>query len=146
MLIRRWLDSTATQLTYPGLFSLSADLPPGSLSALFRNSHLSVLYRRPDDAESQQTSATLFTLVTDNGFVHEPSVVWESLEDVDGSESSFLDANLRKARFGLGGDWARSSAPRGTEQERMTTTTTTGDENEECILPRLLKKRKNPFC
>ncbi|KAG0148556.1 hypothetical protein CROQUDRAFT_714418 [Cronartium quercuum f. sp. fusiforme G11] len=44
--IRRFLDETRTQLSYSGLFQL-ASLPRDSLAALFRNSHLSVLYRRP---------------------------------------------------------------------------------------------------
>lgn len=45
MLVRRFLSSTPTQLTYAGLFSLSSTLDPGTLAALLRNSHLSVLYR-----------------------------------------------------------------------------------------------------
>lgn len=60
MVIRRFLTSTPTQLTVAGLFQLSASptpVAPGSLVALLRNSHLSVLYRRPDtlDGPSNQT-------------------------------------------------------------------------------------------
>lgn len=47
LIVRKFLDSTSTQLSYPGLFQLASALPPNSLAALLRNSHLSVLYRRP---------------------------------------------------------------------------------------------------
>lgn len=49
-LLQSFLESTSTQLTYPGLASLCQSpslLPPAGLAALFRNSHLSVLFRRP---------------------------------------------------------------------------------------------------
>jgi hypothetical protein len=44
------------------------------LFALFRNSHLSVVYRH---------AGALYTIVTDQVFLHEPSMVWERLKDVD---------------------------------------------------------------
>ncbi|KAA1132631.1 hypothetical protein PGTUg99_017010 [Puccinia graminis f. sp. tritici] len=47
LLVRKFLDSTSTQLSYPGLFQLATGLTTDSLVALLRNSHLSVLYRRP---------------------------------------------------------------------------------------------------
>lgn len=117
--IQRFLQSTGTQLTYAGLFKLSETLQPGSLCALFRNSHFSVLYRRPDisvpsrpqaieggttDAEIGQTKsrlpqATLFQLVTDQALLHERNAVWESLEDVDGAASQFYDSRLQPARI-----------------------------------------------
>ena len=31
---------------------------------------------------------------TDQAFVHEPTVVWERLEDIDGGSSSYFDANF----------------------------------------------------
>jgi hypothetical protein len=45
--IRTFLDNTSSQLTYYGLFDLSSSVQPGQLVALFRNSHLSVLYKPP---------------------------------------------------------------------------------------------------
>lgn len=45
--IRRFLDASSTQLSFFGLFQLVSGLAPDSLTAFFRNSHLSVLYRRP---------------------------------------------------------------------------------------------------
>lgn len=100
LIIRSFLESTSSQLTYHGLFALAAKLQPGSLVALFRNSHLSVLYksRNPDDS-------ALYTLATDQVFLHEPSVIWERLEDVDGGWSSFVDSDFVHSSP-AGGDYA----------------------------------------
>ncbi|KAI9454773.1 hypothetical protein BJY52DRAFT_1205181 [Lactarius psammicola] len=120
--IRTFLDSTRSQLTYHGLFTL-ASLQPASKSesspsasaaepistptsvepprhpelfAHFRNSHLAVLYRHAD---------ALYTLVTDQVFLNEPSVVWERLEDVDQGAAVFVDSAFERATP-VGGDWA----------------------------------------
>lgn len=137
--IRTFLENTRSQLTYTGLFTL-ASLPPGStgsskstsastttpqtispdsppsdqsttvepsplphteLFALFRNSHLSVLYRH---------AGSLYTLVTDQVFLHEPSVVWERLEDVDQGAAVFVDMAFERATP-VGGDFAGWTPP-----------------------------------
>lgn len=120
-LINNFLASTSTQLTYPGLSALcttSSLLPPSGLAALFRNSHLSVIYRRPT-LPSSITGAgpELFTLVTDSAFVGEAGIVWESLEDVDGSECAFFDGALRRSSV-RGGDWVGSGAGNGNGERR----------------------------
>ncbi|KAK4052011.1 hypothetical protein OIO90_004541 [Microbotryomycetes sp. JL221] len=120
--IRRFLSSSRTQLTYHGLYLLSTMLAPSSLSALFRNSHLSVLYRRPATPTPHNTphigteGPALFTLVTDATFVHESDVVWESLEDVEGALSDFYDGALRRTSV-RGGAYVRSSAPRQSNED-----------------------------
>ena len=118
MVIRRFLEATSSQLTYSGLFHLSETLPAGSLCALFRNSHFSVLYRRPEETDRFPTGilprATLFQLVTDQSFLHEPTVIWESLEDVDGAVSRFYDSRLQPAR--IREDWTRRDARSSTDQ------------------------------
>jgi len=100
--VRRFLDTTQSQLTYYGLFHLSSTLKPGDLVALFRNSHLGVLYK-PYGEESG-----LYTLVTDHTFTREESVVWEKLDDIEGS-SQFVDA-LFKDSVPVGGDYAGETA------------------------------------
>ncbi|PWN22578.1 hypothetical protein BCV69DRAFT_246062, partial [Microstroma glucosiphilum] len=86
--VGNFLDNNASQLTYPGLFALSA-LPEGTLCALFRFNHLSVLYRR--------APPTLLTLLTDEAFLDEGLAVWESLADVDGSASGEIyDGRFRR--------------------------------------------------
>jgi len=124
-IIRRFLDASSTQLTYAGLFHLSETLPPGSLSALFRNSHFSVLYRRPDSLSSSAShnttlpvlpQAALFHLVTDQALLYEPHAVWESLEDIDGAASRFFDASLQPAR--IGGDYVAREMKKSEERRR----------------------------
>ncbi|GLB44751.1 putative MINDY deubiquitinase [Lyophyllum shimeji] len=51
--IRQFLEQTQSQLTYHGLFHLASTLPEGALVALFRNSHLSVLYKSEGAREWQ---------------------------------------------------------------------------------------------
>ncbi|KAF9027116.1 hypothetical protein BDZ89DRAFT_1113545 [Hymenopellis radicata] len=101
--VREFLDSTRSQLTYHGLFHLASTIKPGSLVALYRNLHLSVLYKRHGDDSS------LYSLVTDYVFLREPSVVWERLEDVDGGWSTFVDSDFVKASP-AGGDFAGQTA------------------------------------
>ena len=190
--IRHFLEQTQSQLTYHGLFHLASTLPEGTLVALFRSSHLSVLYKSgsngatstdgewqvlddtpqqltepatkdtssdlhsPTDPSSQQdvqtttrptsipntsptpvsstslspsqpqtrppqttptpspslnptqTHSHIYTLATDQVFLHEPSVVWERIEDVDGAAGVFVDSTFTRG-VPIGGDWARSS-------------------------------------
>jgi ubiquitin carboxyl-terminal hydrolase MINDY-1/2 len=82
------------------LFALAAELKPGALVALFRNSHLSVLYKSPNPEDS-----ALYTLATDHVFLREPSIVWERLEDVDGGWSAFVDSQFIRSTP-VGGDYA----------------------------------------
>ncbi|KAJ8518451.1 hypothetical protein ONZ45_g4473 [Pleurotus djamor] len=89
--IRHFLDASWSQLTIYGLFELAHTLDPGKLVALFRSSHLAVLYKPPT---ADAADASIYTLVTDQAFVHEPTVVWERLEDIDGGSSSYFDANF----------------------------------------------------
>jgi hypothetical protein len=101
-----FVDSTCSRMTYQGLFTLvSLNLPPPpsanpeqpQLFALFRNAHLSVLYKHP--------ASTLYTLTTDEVFLREPNVVWEQLEDVDQGGAVFVDARFERS-VAVGGDWA----------------------------------------
>lgn len=73
---------------------------------LFRGSHLSVLYKRLDPVTK---STMLYTLVTDRVFLREPSIVWESLVDVDGQSSSFYDSYMSSSTP-AGGDFAGQTA------------------------------------
>ncbi|KAI0290353.1 hypothetical protein BC826DRAFT_913221 [Russula brevipes] len=75
--------------------------PHPELFALFRNSHLAVLYRH---------AGALYALVTDQVFLQEPSVVWERLEDVDQGGAVFVDSAFERATP-VGGDWAGWTPP-----------------------------------
>ncbi|CAG8471251.1 2288_t:CDS:2 [Diversispora eburnea] len=86
--------STATQLTYHGLLTLSETLPPGNLC-------FSTLFKHPQ-------TLVLYILVTDAGFVHERSAVWESLTDVDQNASEFVNGKFIKGET-TGGDYVEVS-------------------------------------
>ncbi|KAF8071508.1 hypothetical protein FPV67DRAFT_1560387 [Lyophyllum atratum] len=113
--IRQFLEQTQSQLTYHGLFHLASTLPAGALVALFRSSHLSVLYKSEGPNGNQWETppaahdSALYTLVTDYVFLKEPSVVWERIEDVDGSAGLFVDSDFVRASP-AGGDWAGRTA------------------------------------
>ncbi|TIB36186.1 hypothetical protein E3P81_00053 [Wallemia ichthyophaga] len=99
-ILAQFIDSSRTQMTLTGLFVLTECLSSGEYVALFRNSHLSVLYKRHHK---------LYTLVTDGALAEEADVIWESLEDVDGSGSAFLNDNFNPSGV-IGGDYAGASA------------------------------------
>lgn len=75
LLAQQFLDNNSSQLTVHGLHSLSEHLKLDSLYILFRNNHFSTLYKNEKG---------LFTLVTDQGYVKDRHVVWETLSTVDG--------------------------------------------------------------
>ncbi|KAJ9092360.1 hypothetical protein QFC21_006860 [Naganishia friedmannii] len=122
VVLQQFLQSSATQLTFPGLFALNA-LESGSV--FFRNSHLSVLYRRHNPptadaaapapahtsspAERDDTSPTLFQLVTDQSFASEPEITWESIVDIDGAGTNYYNSEFYPAG-GAGGDYSGMSA------------------------------------
>ncbi len=103
LLIGSFLDSTASQLTYHGLCELNTQLRDGELAVFFRNNHFSTLlknrvskpklccYFEFDDIQDE-----LFSLITDFGFANEKSVVWETLNSVDGN-SHFVTAQFHTA-------------------------------------------------
>lgn len=79
-----FLEKTASQLTYHGLCELSTTVKEGELCVFFRNNHFSTLYRHKNE---------LFLLVTDQGFLNECNVVWETLSSVEG-DCYFVDAEF----------------------------------------------------
>ncbi|KAI8805332.1 hypothetical protein BJ742DRAFT_775273 [Cladochytrium replicatum] len=83
MVAKDFLHTTASQLTIHGLSLLTETLPANSYSVIFRNNHFSVVWKRSHNEP-------LLTLVTDQGFLEAPGVVWETLDNVEG-DSMFLD-------------------------------------------------------
>ncbi|XP_077477333.1 ubiquitin carboxyl-terminal hydrolase MINDY-2 [Stigmatopora argus] len=81
----QFLNSTATQLTYHGLCELTATVQEGELCVFFRNNHFSTMIKY---------KGQLYLLVTDQGFLTEEKVVWESLHNVDG-DGNFCDSEFR---------------------------------------------------
>ncbi|KAG9334704.1 hypothetical protein JZ751_007239 [Albula glossodonta] len=64
---------------------LNTTAKEGELSVFFRNNHFSTMIKHKDH---------LYLLVTDQGFLQEESVVWESLHNVEG-DGNFCDSEFR---------------------------------------------------
>ncbi|KAM8794354.1 ubiquitin carboxyl-terminal hydrolase MINDY-1 [Eudromia elegans] len=84
LVAEQFLEATASQLTYHGLCELTAAVREGELSVFFRNNHFSTMIKH---------QGHLYLLVTDQGFLQEEGVVWESLHTVDG-DSCFCDTHF----------------------------------------------------
>ncbi|CAH2273823.1 ubiquitin carboxyl-terminal hydrolase MINDY-2 isoform X1 [Pelobates cultripes] len=80
----QFLNGTATQLTYHGLSELTTTLQEGELCVFFRNNHFSTMTKY---------KGLLYLLVTDQGFLTEENIVWESLHNVDG-DGNFCDSEF----------------------------------------------------
>ncbi|XP_066577504.1 ubiquitin carboxyl-terminal hydrolase MINDY-1 [Amia ocellicauda] len=85
LVAEQFLESTATQLSYHGLCELSTTAKEGELSVFFRNNHFSTMIKHKDH---------LYLLVTDQGFLQEEGLVWESLHNVEG-DGNFCDSEFR---------------------------------------------------
>ncbi|KAM7054233.1 ubiquitin carboxyl-terminal hydrolase MINDY-1 [Molossus nigricans] len=84
LIAEQFLETTAAQLTYHGLCELTTAAKEGELSVFFRNNHFSTMTKH---------KSHLYLLVTDQGFLQEEQVVWESLHNVDG-DSCFCDSDF----------------------------------------------------
>ncbi|QQP36533.1 YPL191C, partial [Caligus rogercresseyi] len=82
---KHFLEASASQLTYHGLCELTAALEEGEIGVFFRNNHFSTLTK---------AKGRLYLLVTDQGFLKEASVVWETLDSVDG-DITFVDEGFK---------------------------------------------------
>ncbi|CAL1548026.1 unnamed protein product, partial [Lymnaea stagnalis] len=85
LIAEQFLERSASQLTYHGLCELSSVVKEKELCVFFRNNHFSTLHKQNNE---------LFQLVTDQGFLTESNVVWETLSTVDG-DCHFTDATFR---------------------------------------------------
>lgn len=85
LIIESFLERSASQLTYHGLVELTAAMNDGEVAVLFRNNHFSTILKHQHE---------LLQLVTDQGFLGEPSVVWETLANIDG-DGQFVDGAFR---------------------------------------------------
>ncbi|VFR02249.1 unnamed protein product [Cuscuta campestris] len=88
-LIRNFLNTSASQLTIYGLFCLQEGLKERELCVFFRNNHFNTMFKY----EGQ-----LYILATDQGYLNQPDLVWEKLNEVNGDTvfvtGSFKDFKL----------------------------------------------------
>ncbi|XP_070565211.1 ubiquitin carboxyl-terminal hydrolase MINDY-2-like [Ptychodera flava] len=84
LVAEQFLENSAAQLTYHGLCELNSTVKEEQLCVFFRNNHFSTIYKHKDE---------LFLLVTDQGFLTENGVVWETLANTEG-DSYFVDGDF----------------------------------------------------
>ncbi|KDP25542.1 hypothetical protein JCGZ_20698 [Jatropha curcas] len=85
-LIRTFLKNNANQLTFYGLFCLQDGLKERELCVFFRNNHFSTMFKY--DGE-------LYLLATDQGYLNQPDLVWEKLNEVNG-DTLFMTGNFKE--------------------------------------------------
>ncbi|GFS33270.1 FAM63A-like protein [Actinidia rufa] len=85
-LIRNFLKSNASQLTIYGLICLQDGLKERELCVFFRNNHFSTMFKL--DGE-------LYILATDQGYINQPDLVWEKLNEVNG-DTLFMTGNFKE--------------------------------------------------
>ncbi|THG08584.1 hypothetical protein TEA_024604 [Camellia sinensis var. sinensis] len=75
-LIESFLKNNASQLTVYGLFCLLDGLKERELCVFFRNNHFNTMFKFNDE---------LYILATDQGYISQPDLVWEKLNEVNGN-------------------------------------------------------------
>ncbi|GKU95382.1 hypothetical protein SLEP1_g8744 [Rubroshorea leprosula] len=85
-LIRNFLKNNANQLTVYGLFCLQDGLKERELCVFFRNNHFSTMFKYEGD---------LYLLATDQGYLNQPDLVWEKLNEVNG-DTLFMTSNFKE--------------------------------------------------
>ena len=83
MAIEEFLETTSTQCTEEGLKSVFRNMRNNELGVFFRNNHFSVIFKRDN--------RYVLSLVTDEGFIDEPSIVWEIVYDNGAIDSDDID-------------------------------------------------------
>ncbi|XP_076930247.1 uncharacterized protein LOC143594958 [Bidens hawaiensis] len=85
-LIRSFLKNSASQLTIYGLFCLQEGLKERELCVFFRNNHFNTMFKFEGE---------LYILATDQGYLNQPDLVWEKLNEVNG-DTVFMNSNFKQ--------------------------------------------------
>ncbi|KAK8687497.1 hypothetical protein V6N13_086309 [Hibiscus sabdariffa] len=102
-LIGNFLKNNASQFTFYGLFCLQEGLKERELCVFFRNNHFSTMFKY--DGE-------LYLLATDLGYLNQPNLVWEKLNEVNG-DTLFMTGNFKEFKVDDGhatGPWDEQNA------------------------------------
>jgi hypothetical protein len=89
--LETFLDRSAAQFTRRGLLDARDAVKERELAVFFRNNHFCVVFR---------LNGALYSLVTDQGYLSEPDVVWETLCEAErfspgnAAEGTFADSNF----------------------------------------------------
>lgn len=85
-LIKTFLENSASQLTIYGLFCLQEGLKERELCVFFRNNHFNTMFK---------FNGELYILATDQGYLNQPDLVWEKLNEVNG-DTVFVTGSFKK--------------------------------------------------
>nr|GMD99100.1 ubiquitin carboxyl-terminal hydrolase MINDY-2 [Ipomoea batatas] len=101
-LVRTFLKNSASQLTIYGLFCLRDGLKERELCVFFRNNHFNTMFKFEGE---------LYILATDQGFINQPELVWEKLNEVNGN-TEYVTGNFKefKAETLASTPWDEQSA------------------------------------
>lgn len=87
-IINKWLDDTASQLTFHGITKLHEQIKESQICVFFRNNHFSTILMH---------EAALWMLVTDQGYTRQQGIVWEKLDSTHG-DSVFATSSFDEWR------------------------------------------------
>jgi len=87
IIIKEFMDRTASQLSYDGLLALHEAVKERELCVFFRNSHFSAMLKYNGD---------LYLLCTDIAFARS-RFVWERLDEVDG-DTAYCDSEFKESK------------------------------------------------
>ncbi|KAJ6821836.1 uncharacterized protein M6B38_130665 [Iris pallida] len=101
-LIKNFLENSASQLTIYGLFCLQEGLKERELCVFFRNNHFSTMFKFKGE---------LYILATDQGYIDQPDLVWEKLNEVNG-DTVFMTGNFEEFKIDnqVSDSWNEQSA------------------------------------
>ncbi|KAG8476786.1 hypothetical protein CXB51_030150 [Gossypium anomalum] len=102
-LIGNFLKNNASQLTFYGLFCLQDGLKERELCVFFRNNHFSTMFKY---------NGELYLLATDQGYLNQPNLVWEKLNEVNG-DTLFMTGSFKEFKVDdnhVTGTWDEQNA------------------------------------
>ncbi|KAL3499432.1 hypothetical protein ACH5RR_038525 [Cinchona calisaya] len=101
-LIQNFLKDNASQLTIYGLCCLRNGLKEHELCVFFRNNHFNTLFKFEGE---------LYILVTDQGYINQPDLVWEKLNEVNGN-TVYMNGNFKEFKVKSHGNnsWGQQNA------------------------------------
>ncbi|GER40542.1 protein FAM63A [Striga asiatica] len=88
-IIRNFMKNSANQLTVYGLFCLQDKVKEREICVFFRNNHFNAMFKYEGE---------LYILATDQGFINQPDLVWEKLNEVNG-DTVYMTSNFKEFKM-----------------------------------------------
>ncbi|XP_042051068.1 ubiquitin carboxyl-terminal hydrolase MINDY-1-like [Salvia splendens] len=88
-IIKNFMKNSASQLTVYGLFCLQDKVKERELCVFFRNNHFNTMFKYEGE---------LYILATDQGYLNQPDLVWEKLNEVNG-DTVYMTGNFKQFKM-----------------------------------------------